>query len=177
MPHDYRFLPVTRADYPMLRSWLSEPHMAGWWGDAETEIALIEDEIEGGPCDMRIVWADKPFAFVQDYPVRAYGAPHYGHLPDEAHGMDTFLGDPAFLGQGHGAGYLRARAKALFAAGVPAVVVDPDPENSHAIATYAKAGFAPVELRPCEDGANVLVMDMWAPTTAAARTDDKKDLR
>lgn len=176
MRREYRFVPVTRDDFPMLRSWLAEPHMAGWWGDPETEIALIEEDLAGDLCDMRIVWADRPFAFVQDYPVRGYGAPHYGHLPDAARAMDMFLGDPAYLGAGHGAGFLRARARELFAAGVPAVVVDPDPANTRAVASYEKAGFRPVGLRPCEDGAEVLVMDMWSGAAEDARAEARKDL-
>lgn len=151
---------MRRADFPLLRGWLGHPHVRAWWGDPEEELALIEEDLDGTTCDMRVVWAEAPFAFVQDYPVRAYGAPHYGHLPDAARAMDTFLGDPVYLGLGHGARYLRARADALFDAGVPAVAVDPDPGNAQAIATYRKAGFREVGLRRCEDGSETLVMDM-----------------
>lgn len=61
MPHEYRFVPVSRDDYPMLRRWLAQPHMAGWWGLPEAEIALIDGDLGAGSCDMRIVWADRPF--------------------------------------------------------------------------------------------------------------------
>lgn len=176
MPHEYRFVPVSRDDYPMLRRWLAQPHMAGWWGAPEAEIALIDGDLGAGSCDMRIVWADRPFGFVQDYPVRTYGAPHYGHLPDEARALDMFLGDPAYLGAGHGAGFLKARAAALFAQGTPVLAVDPDPENHLAVATFARAGFRPLGMKAGEDGAPVLVMDMWPEGLDPGRTADEKDL-
>ncbi len=144
----------------MLRGWLALPHVRAWWGDPDYEIGLIEDEVEGDLCDMRVVWADAPFAFVQDYPAKAYGSPQYGYLPKTARAIDTFLGDPAYLGRGHAAGYLRARATQLLEGGAPVVVVDPDPTNTRAIAAYERAGFVAGQVVPCEDGEEVLVMEM-----------------
>lgn len=156
MPPDYRFVPVARTDYPMLRRWLAAPHMDGWWGTPEAEIALIEAEIDTGPADMRIVHADRPFAFVQDWPVET--APQFADAPHGARAIDTFLGEPGYLGLGHAALYLRQRATALLAGGAPAVLTDPDPANGRAVATYRRAGFRDVAIRPCEDGDPVLVL-------------------
>lgn len=158
-PRDYRFVPVSRADYPMLRRWLSHPHIAGWWGPPETEIPLIEEDIDQGPTDMRIVWLkNQPFAYVQDYPAHHWPAPQFCDLPIGARAMDTFLGEPAFLGQRHASGYLRQRANELVTNGAACVAVDPDPTNTRAIATYEKAGFAGTRILNCGDGAKVRVM-------------------
>lgn len=143
----------------MTRSWLQEPHIGGWWGDPDTEIALIEEDLEKGPTDMRIVSLDDvPFAFVQDYPAHHWPAPQYKGFHPEARAMDTFLGAPAFHGQGHASGYLRQRAQELIAGGTPEILIDPDPRNTRAVATYRRAGFEPIEERRCEDGDLVLVM-------------------
>ncbi|OSP55696.1 GNAT family N-acetyltransferase [Pseudoruegeria sp. SK021] len=156
---EYTFLPVTRADIPRLRHWLSGAHIGGWWGDPETEIALIGADMDSGQADMRIVWHEgTPFAFVQDYPAHHWPAPHYADLPKAARALDTFLGDPDFLGQGHASGYLRSRAQALLDRGAPCVCVDPDPTNLRAIAAYEKAGFDGSEIRDCDDGDKVRVM-------------------
>lgn len=155
----YRFVPVTTEDYPMLRRWLSAPHIAGWWGSPDEETALIEEDIDDGPTDMRIVWyRDKPFAFVQDYPAHHWEMPHYAKYPKETRAMDTFLGDPDMLGKGHAARYLRQRASELLAAGYPKVVIDPSPENKPALYAYRSAGFVGDEILPCEDGDPVVVM-------------------
>lgn len=155
----YSFRPLTRADYPLIRDWLNQPHIGGWWGEAAVEIALMEEDLVNGPTDMRIVELDgHPFAFVQDYPAHHWPAPQYAGQPAEARAIDTFLGDPAYLGQGHVQGYLRQRAEELLARGARAVLVDPDPSNARAVAAYRGAGFQPVGECPCEDGDTVLVM-------------------
>ena len=158
MTAEYRFVPITPEDYPMLRGWLSQPHIDGWWGPPDHEIALIEGDRAARKTDMRIVWADRPFAYVQDWDVHQEGVPQFADQPRGTRAMDTFLGDPAYLGQGHAARYLRARALQLLAAGAPVVGVDPDPANLRAIAAYERAGFAGDRVVPCEDGDPVRVM-------------------
>lgn len=157
---DYSFLKVTRDDYPMLRGWLAQPHIQNWWGDPDDEIALIEEDIDNGPTDMRIVHHKAhPFAYVQDYPAHHWDMPHYADFPKGTRAMDTFLGDPQMLGQGHAARYLRERATALLADGAPSVVIDPDPKNIAAVRAYRSAGFMGDTIRPCEDGDPVIVME------------------
>lgn len=150
---------MTRADYPILRAWLAEPHVAAWWGDADTEQALFERDIDSGATDMRIVELDgHPFAYVQDYDVDPPEMPQYADLPPGARGLDTFLGDPGYLGRGHGARYLARRARQLLEAGASAVAVDPDPDNTRAIAAYEKAGFRRRSITADANGDPVQVM-------------------
>ena len=105
----YSFPRLTRADYPLMRDWLAQPHVRAWWGDPD-------EEIDTGPTDMRLVVLDgHPFAYVQDYPVHHWPLPQYAGFPPGARGVDTFLGDPAYLGRGHAARYLRQRCGALLA--------------------------------------------------------------
>ncbi len=120
--HHYDFRRLTRADFAMLREWLGHPHMGGWWADADTELALLAPELDAAPgqsaTDMRIVaYHGSPFAYLQDYEVHAYDMPQFADLPQGTRGMDTFLGDPAYLGQGHAGRYLAQRARALIDAG------------------------------------------------------------
>lgn len=155
---DYGFRPMIPADLPMFKRWLDQPHMGGWWADGATEARLVAEEFGQTRVDMRIVTADGiPFAFVQDYDAMAFDAPQYVDLPRGARAIDTFLGDPAYLGQGHAGAYLRQRAAALRQT-APLVAVDPSPANARAIAAYTRAGFAFHRLTPCEDGDMVHVM-------------------
>lgn len=159
MPHDYRFRKMTHADYPLLRGWLAQPHVAAWWGDPETELALFGRDIDGGATDMRIVELDgHPFAYVQDYDVDPSEMPQYADLPPGARGLDTFLGDPDCLGQGHGTRYLALRARQLRDEGAPVVAVDPAPTNHRAIAAYSRAGFRHRWVVTGETGEKVAVM-------------------
>lgn len=155
---DYTFRPITLADIPLFKHWIDQPHMGGWWGDSGTEARLIEEDMGKDVVDIRVVeHGGTPFAFIQDYNAHAFDAPHYADQHKDARAIDTFLGDPAFLGQGHGAGYIAARLSDLRRS-YPAILTDPDPANTRAIAAYARAGFRPVKIAPCEDGDPVQVM-------------------
>ena len=154
----YGFRPLTLADRAMFCAWLDSPHIGGWWQDGATEWALIAEDLDSGRCDMRIVEADgQPFAYVQDYDVREWDMPQYADLPDRARALDTFLGDADFVGKGHGAAYIRARALALLDA-FPMLAVDPSPMNTRAIRAYGAAGFAPRRTVTGEEGSPVYVM-------------------
>ena len=142
----------------MFKAWLEEPHLDGWWGDSATEARLVEDDMGRDVVDMRIACVDgHPFAFIQDYNAHAFGAPHYEDQDEDARAIDTFLGDPAYLGRGHGAGFFAARLAEL-RRHYPSVLTDPDPANSRAIAAYTRAGFRPLDIRPNETGDPAQVM-------------------
>lgn len=157
----YHFRPLIPDDKQMFIDWLAHPHIQGWWGDGASEWALLEEDWQNDVphTDMRIVELNgHPFAYIQDYDAHIYDMPHYAHLPKGARGIDTFLGDPAFLKQGHASGYLAQRAAELRAAGAPLVVVDPEPENTRAVNAYRRAGFAGHDIRASEDDTPALIL-------------------
>ena len=143
----------------MMRTWLAQPHVRAWWGDPDDQIRLIDADMGTAPVDMRIVWfEDRPFAYIQDYPAHHWPMPHYAAFPAGTRAVDTFLGDPAMLGRGHGAGYLRQRAAKLRRR-YRAVVVDPDVTNDRAIVAYRSAGFHGETTALNEDGEDVLILE------------------
>ncbi len=167
----YAFRKVRHCDLSRLRGWLTQPHVAEWWGTPEDEIAFIEQNLTNDRIDMNlVVWEGAPFAYLQDYPVDAFDAPQFTQLPGDARdarGLDTFLGDRAFLGCGHGAAYLRQRVEVLFATGSGMVVVDPDPANHRALRTYARAGFVRGKLVAGEQNQPVQLMYQTNARTAS----------
>ena len=155
---EYTFRRITRDDYALFKKWLVSPHIEGWWADAETEIALIEEDWENPAIDMNIVeYKGVPFAYIQDYDAHAYHMPQYSDVPQGARAIDTFLGDPAFLNAGHGSGYIAQRLAEL-SPKCPQIVVDPDPKNERAIRAYTRAGFRKSRVTIGEDGDLVQVM-------------------
>ena len=57
-------------------------------------------------------------------------------------GIDLFIGEPAYVGQGHGAAFLRLAAERLLAQpNVRRVIGDPEPANERSRRAFAKAGF------------------------------------
>lgn len=85
---------------------------------------------------------DKPFAYVQDYDIQAWPDHHLGYLPVGSRGIDTFIGVDALIGKGHGTRYLSRLTHQLFETGVPALGIDPHPDNTAAISAYRNVGFA-----------------------------------
>ena len=72
-------------------------------------------------------------------------------------GIDQFIGEPDFIGRGHGSAFIRDFVERSFAAGAPRVVTDPHPRNARAIRAYAKAGFHPIGRRRTLSGEALLL--------------------
>ena len=142
----YGFRPMTKADLPRMANWLAQPHVARWWDDAETSLARIEAHL--GPADsvepFMILVDERPIGYVQSYDIHAEVDHPYRDQPAGTIGIDISIGEPDLVGRGHGPRIVDAFVRRLFDAGVPRVVIDPDPANTAAIRAYAKAGFAPV---------------------------------
>jgi aminoglycoside 6'-N-acetyltransferase len=164
----YEFRPARRADLPTLRRWLETPEVVRWWGDpVEQEQLLVEGLDEAGVA-MRIVsFAGQPFAYAQDYDVHAWPQPHLAALPAGARAIDAFIGEPAMIGRGHGAAFLRMLALELLEAGAPLVVIDPAVQNVRARAAYRRAGFS--RGTPVDTEAGAALLMVFEPDAAADR--------
>jgi aminoglycoside 6'-N-acetyltransferase len=122
---------------------------------------LLQKDLDELRMVMRIVsYEGRPFAYVQDYDVHAWPQPHFNHLPAGSRAIDTFIGEPSMIGQGHGSAFLRLLAERLRAEGAPVVAVDPDAGNLRARRAYEKAGFCGQDL--IEAGAGPVVLMILA---------------
>lgn len=125
----------------MLEEWLSRPHVARWFGDAEPDV----DELRDPRIAMWIaLFGDRPFAFVQDYEVQAFSPHHFDFLAPGSRGIDMYIGESSLIGRGHGSKLLQQHADSLLSSGVPALGIDPHPDNHAAIRAFGKAGFGTV---------------------------------
>jgi RimJ/RimL family protein N-acetyltransferase len=90
-----------------------------------------------------IVYVDElPIGYIQDYRACRVGG---GWWPDAApgtFGIDQFIGEPAWVGEGFGTAPIRHFVGRIFSdLSVKEIIVDPDPKNSRAIHVYEKFGF------------------------------------
>ena len=157
-------MPLAEMHLAMLRGWLLRPHVAQWWGEAETVDQLRADYIDNfaRPNATRACIAmldDAPVGFIQCYVVKHSGGGWWeGETDPGARGIDQFLADPDALGRGLGRAMIRAFVARLF--GDPAVTVvqtDPDPANLRAIRCYEAAGFRRVGRVATPDGDALLM--------------------
>jgi aminoglycoside 6'-N-acetyltransferase len=160
----YAFRAMTGADMPLARRWLETAEVRRWWGDADGQVSLLEEDLDDPRMRMWIVsHRGRPFAYIQDYDPGAWAMHHLGDLPPGSRGIDQFIGEPDMLNRGHGSAFIRAHVEGLFAAGAPAVGTDPDPANARAIRAYEKAGFTAVREALDWEGETVLLMLRRAP--------------
>lgn len=160
----YRIRRVTRTDLPLLASWRAQDHVRRWWGSPEPDAdALSEPRVASWIVERR----GAPLAFIQDYAVADWPPHHFDDLPAGSRGLDLYIGDAAALGLGHGHRLLRQHVETLFGAGVPAIGIDPHPDNHRAIRCFEKAGFAIVS-EPMETRwGRAILMHRHAPIRSA----------
>jgi aminoglycoside 6'-N-acetyltransferase len=147
-PEAYHFRPACQADLALLHRWRAMPHVARWWGPVEAEdsaAAIADPRVAAWIVEQ----AGRPFAYAQDYAPHDWEGHPFFHLPAGARGLDHHIGEPDLLDRGHGSALIRAHCDLLFAAGAPALGVDPHPDNARAIRAYEKAGFV-IASGPCD---------------------------
>ena len=157
--HGYKFRPFSEADFPMIRDWLREPHVVQWWGDAEDQFALVSGDLVEPAMEQFIVSADgRPFGYVQSYDLSAWPDDSFGAQPSGTPAVDQFIGEPDMIDRGRGSAFMRAFVEQLFAAGMPRVITDPDPDNGRAIRAYEKAGFQRENIVETREGPALLMV-------------------
>jgi len=160
--HRYQFEPLGMRHFDILRGWLRDPEVQKWYGD-ESNLETIENHISDDRISMMLVRFDgRPLAYLQSYDIFGWENHHLNFLPMGSLGLDTFIGHQELLGKGHGENYLRCLIARLFKAGVPAIGIDPHPDNKRAIRAYEKLGFQGDKERTTEWG-RVLLMSLYRP--------------
>lgn len=144
--------------------WLEVPRNTAWFNDPD-----YMDDLEDHMSDPRIrQWIvmrhDTPVAYLQDYAIDGWDDHPLGFLPQGARGMDTLIGTADDMNRGLGTAYLSQHRDRLFDAGVPALGIDPHPDNAAAIRCYEKVGFHRLREAHTPWG-HVVLMDCW-PTRA-----------
>jgi RimJ/RimL family protein N-acetyltransferase len=162
--HDFVFVPLAEEYLAMLREWLLRPHIAEWWGDAETvdelRAAYVDNLSQPNATRAYIATlSDAPVGFIQCYVVKGSGDGWWEEETDPgARGIDQFLADVHLLGRGLGRAMVRAFVQKLFEdPSVTVVQTDPHPANVRAIGCYEAAGFARVGIVQTPDGEALLM--------------------
>jgi aminoglycoside 6'-N-acetyltransferase len=150
---------MAAADLPMVRHWLTAPHVAQWWGNADEQFALVQGDLDHPDMDQFIVATDgRLFGYLQCYDLIAWPDESFGLQPRGTRAIDQFIGEPDMIDRGHGSGFTRAFVDGLLAAGTPRVLTDPDPANARAIRAYEKAGFGTDRVVKTRDGCALLMV-------------------
>jgi aminoglycoside 6'-N-acetyltransferase len=137
----YQFRSMSADDLPLVRHWLTLPHVREWWGDPDEQFGLVSEDMTHPAMDQYLVQLDhRPFGYLQCYRMTEWNT-GFGPQPDGTRGIDQMIGEPGMIERGHGSAFIRTFIESLLASGTPRVVTDPDPTNARAIRAYEKAGF------------------------------------
>ncbi|GAA1583815.1 hypothetical protein GCM10009678_78080 [Actinomadura kijaniata] len=109
---------VTEEDFPLLRAWLEQPHVARWWNHETSPEAVRRDF---GPSargeepneDLLVFLDGRPLGLVQrsryrDYPEYREELAPLTEVPENAVSLDYLIGDPGSVGRGLGPAMIRA---------------------------------------------------------------------
>jgi aminoglycoside 6'-N-acetyltransferase len=158
MAPDYIFRPMISADLPLIRRWLTLPHVRQWWGDPEEQYSLVSGDLAEPAMDQYIFSAGgNSFGYLQCYDLTAWNV-GFGLQPAGTRGIDLFIGEPDMIERGHGSALIRSFVDGLMRNGAPRVVTDPEPGNRRAIRAYAKAGFETNRVVDTPDGKALLMV-------------------
>ena len=158
MAPDYAFQPMTTADLPLVRHWLSSSHVRQWWGDPSEQYGLVSGDLDEPAMDQFIFsTAGSPFAYLQCYDLTAWNS-GFGPQPLGTRGIDLFIGEPDMIERGHGSALIRCFVDDRLQKGAPRIVTDPDPANGRAVRAYQKAGFEKDRMVDTPDGPALLMV-------------------
>ncbi|MEU3263200.1 GNAT family N-acetyltransferase [Streptomyces bacillaris] len=115
---------LAEDDFPLLTSWLEQPHVARWWNH-ETSPEAVERDF--GPAVRREEPAEVLLALLDGVPVgllqycRLADYPEYVaelapliEVPAEALTIDYLIGDPQLVGQGLGPRMIRSALRSIW---------------------------------------------------------------
>ena len=149
------FHPVTQNDMALLRQWMKKPHWRRWWGDPDTELAMIQAMVDGEDTTRPYIFSieGEAIGYIQYWivadskkdPTLMAANPWLAWVPEDAIGIDLSIGEAHHLSKGIGSRALRDFAEMLAGRGHANMIIDPDPMNMRAIHAYKKAGFRPIE--------------------------------
>jgi aminoglycoside 6'-N-acetyltransferase len=138
-----RLRSARRADWDLIRSWLSRPDIEAWWGprsatEAEVSIALGS---EHALC--RIIEADgAPVGYAHAIDAMVWGDELPEDLAPGTWDLDLFIASEEHRGKGVGQAALSQLKDEVFETTLAtAVCVFPSIRNERAVRAYEKAGF------------------------------------
>lgn len=161
----FTFRPLAEEDLPLLREWLSRPHLQERWWEGEVSLDGLRERylprIAGADAARPFVALldGEPAGYIQAYDASAGPAWWPDRPGPGVVGIDQFLADGDRLGRGLGTAMVSAFvARLLEDPEVTEVRVDPRPDNLRAIRCYAKVGFREVGSITTPDGPALMMV-------------------
>ena len=124
MAPNYIFGSMTAADLPLIRRWLTLPHVLEWWGDPREQYDLVS------ATSMSRRWINISFrrpaipSATFNVMISPSGTQALVRNLLGTRGIDLFIGEPDMIGHGHGPILIRRFVDNLLQKGLPRVVTE-----------------------------------------------------
>ena len=140
------FRALSHEDCNQLHQWLQCPHVRAFWDDGDRTLEQVEAHyfITDNVNRYLFLINEKPAGFIQSYVIDAtHNCVKFTQKNQSAMGVDFFIGNKAYLGQGY-AILVLTKFISSYCQNADCILVDPDPSNKKAIHIYQKYGFVKV---------------------------------
>ncbi len=165
-PRDISFRPLAERDFPLLTTWLAQPHVRRFYQKTPVTLADVASEYgaairgeEPSICHLALT-EGAPFAYLQSYRNADYRAWVDIIDADDGISVDLYIGEGAYLGRGFGraalAEYLR-RLAFPHHAGTTRAYIGHELINEAALQCSRAVGFRPLRTF-VEDGRDMLLL-------------------
>jgi len=137
------FRSLLTDDCNLLHIWLQESHVRQFWDDGNRSIEQTRSHYynDNNVDRFIILINDHSVGYIQSYDVKLHDeCKEFSKNNYKTVGVDFFIGNTNFLGQGFAKRILQTFIK-IYCADAARIVVDPDPKNSKAIHVYESCGF------------------------------------
>ncbi|MCL4767119.1 MAG: GNAT family N-acetyltransferase [Hyphomicrobiaceae bacterium] len=138
-----RLRPATRADWPLIRSWLARPDIQRWWGPQASAEAEVLMALDSAHAICRIIDAGgTPVGYAHAVDTTLWGEALPDDLAPGTWDLDVFIAARSHRGRGFGEAALRLIKEEVFSTTLAvAVCVFAAIENEAVVRAYEKAGF------------------------------------
>lgn len=160
---------LEKRDKSMIVKWLSDDNVLKYYEgrDNPFDKKMVEDKFYAKDSDVTrciIEFSNIPIGYIQFYLIdeeewREYG---YEEFKGDIFGMDQFIGETRYWGQGIGKELMKAMINFLIKEKAASkIVLDPQDWNERAIKCYEKSGFLKVKILPKHELHEGELKDCW----------------
>lgn len=144
------FEPLREDHFSLLMEWFNRAHVQAFyslhnWTLEEVQLKYLPYVQNEKPVHCYIAYLDgKPFAFIQDYPLKDFGWPGHDFTPDviqKSGGIDLFIGEASMLNRGFGSQLLEVFLQEHVWPRYDFCVVDPEARNIASQRFFERCGF------------------------------------
>lgn len=143
---------MKKSDRFILAKWLSDPTVLEFYEgrDKPFSIEKVDEKFFGKNDDVSdciVEYDGIEIGYIQFYPLGKEERKLYGYASETSYGMDQFIGETAYWGQGIGTALVKSMVHYLIEEKITRrVVMDPQLRNERALRCYEKCRFKKVKL-------------------------------